>query len=90
MSGWQHGSRPAEAHRCLLDQMVPEPKGWALIVAEQGAARGQMGGGDWVGDGDGDGVGNEVGDGGGVGVKDADEENVTVLLWMRISRISAA
>lgn len=48
------------------------------------------GGRDWVGDGDGDGVGNEVGDGGGVGVKDADEENVTVLLWMRISHISAA
>ena len=45
MSGWQHGSRPAEAHRCLLDQMVPEPKGWALIVAERGAGCGQMGGG---------------------------------------------
>lgn len=45
MSGWQHGSRPAEAHRCLLDQMVPEPKGWALIVAERGAGCGQMEGG---------------------------------------------
>lgn len=57
MSGWQHGSRPAEAHRCLLDQMVPEPKGWALIVAERGAGCGQMGGGIGLGIGLGMGMG---------------------------------
>lgn len=49
---------------------------------------------DWVGIGDGNGVGvgDEAGDGdeNGVGVKDADEEKICVLVWMRMSRINAA
>lgn len=83
-------SHPAEAHWCLLDQMVPKPKGWALIVADQGAGRGKIG----LGLGMGMGMGLEMrlgmGMRMGLGVKDADEEKISVLVWMRMSRINAA